>query len=110
VLLQQSVDDIGIALPMRRPCQVVFKCERHDFPDADGAQTEFDAAAQILEPGLRNRLKSDLVALPANECDKGLLDVESGAVALTIEIERKQQHIALCAGPRYMVLYAASAG
>ena len=49
-------------------------------------------SAQILEPRLRNRLKTSLVALPSNERDKCLLDVERGAVALTVE---RKQHIAL---------------
>src|ERR1700676_3736451 len=67
----------------------MFERKRHDFPDTDESQPEFDIPAQILEPGLRNRLKSSLVALPPNECDKRLVDVERGAVALTVE--RKQQ-------------------
>jgi hypothetical protein len=70
----------------------MFERKRHDFPDTDESQPEFDIPAQILEPGLRNRLKSSLVALPSNECDKCLLDVERGAVAPTVE---RKQHIAL---------------
>jgi hypothetical protein len=46
----------------------MFERKRHDFPDTDESQPEFDISAQILEPGLRNRLKSNLVALPSNEC------------------------------------------
>jgi hypothetical protein len=46
----------------------------------------------MLESGLRNRVKSSLVALPSNECDKCLLDVERGAVALAV---KRKQHIAL---------------
>jgi hypothetical protein len=72
----------------------MFERKRHDFPDTDESQPEFDIPAQILEPGLRDRLKSSLVALPSNKCDKCLLDVERGAVALTIE---RKQHIALTA-------------
>ena len=63
----------------------MFERKRHDFPDTDEPQPKFDIAAQILEAGLRNRLKSSLIALPSNERDKGLLDVEQGAIALTIE-------------------------
>src|SRR5580693_10470074 len=70
----------------------MFERKRHDFPDTDESQPEFDIPAQILEPGLRNRLKSSLVALPSNECDECLLDVERGAIALTVE---RKQHIAL---------------
>ena len=40
----------------------MFERKRHDFPDTDESQPEFDIPAQILEPGLRNRLKSSLVA------------------------------------------------
>src|SRR4029077_18588703 len=70
----------------------MFERKRHDFPDTDESQPEFDIAAQILEPGLRDRLKPGLVALPSNECDKCLRYVERGAVALTVE---RKQHIAL---------------
>jgi hypothetical protein len=63
----------------------MFERKCHDLPDTDEPQPEFDISAQMLEPGLRNRFKSGLVALPSNECDKRLLDVERGAVALTVE-------------------------
>jgi len=33
----------------------MFERKRHDFPDTDESQPEFDIPAQILEPGLRNR-------------------------------------------------------
>src|SRR5215467_6046402 len=72
------------------PC--MFERKRHDFLDTDESQPEFNISTQILEPGLRNRLKSNLVTLPSNERDKCLLDVERGAVALTVE---RKQHIAL---------------
>src|SRR5580704_17340045 len=70
----------------------MFESKRYDFPDTNESQPEFDIPAQILEPGLRYRLKFGLVALPSNECDKCLLDVERGAVAPTVE---RKQHIAL---------------
>src|SRR6266446_6681760 len=70
----------------------MFERKCHHFPDTDESQPEFDIPAQMLEPGLRNRFKSGLVALPSNECYKCLLDVERGAVALTVE---GKQHIAL---------------
>ena len=54
----------------------MFERKRHDFLDTDESQPEFDISTQILEPGLRNRLKSNLVTLPSNERDKCLLDVE----------------------------------
>ena len=60
----------------------MFERKRHDFLDTDESQPEFDISTQLLEPGLRNRLKSNLVTLPSNERDKCLLDVERGAVAL----------------------------
>src|SRR5215471_17943429 len=43
-------------------------------------------------PGCGTVSKSNLVTLPSNERDKCLLDVERGAVALTVE---RKQHIAL---------------
>jgi hypothetical protein len=49
------------------PC--MFERKRHDFFDTDESQPEFDIPAQIMEPGLRNRLKSNLVALSSNERD-----------------------------------------
>src|SRR5258708_35431371 len=70
----------------------MFERKCHDFPDTDESQPEFDIPTQMLEPGLRNRFKSDLVALPSTECDKPFLDVERGAVALTVE---RKQNIAL---------------
>src|ERR1700730_2077817 len=70
----------------------MFERKRHDFPDADESQPEFDISAQVLEPGLRNRLKSSIVALSSNERDKCLLDIERGAVTLNVE---RKQHIAL---------------
>jgi hypothetical protein len=65
------------------PCMFERKC--HDFSDTDEPKPEFDIPAQMLEPGLLNRFKSSLVAVPSNECDKRLLDVERGAIALTVE-------------------------
>ena len=59
----------------------------------------------MLEPGLRNRFKSDLVALPSNECDKRLPDVERGAVALTVE---GKQHIALTTQVDQLLQFCAS--
>ena len=82
--------DVRIALLVRRPssCGIdhidraaipgMFERKRHDFPDTDESQPEFHIPAQILEPGLRKRFKSNLVALTSNECDKCLLDVERG--------------------------------
>jgi hypothetical protein len=92
--------DVRIALPVRRPsfCRrrsyrlhghpTYVRAKRHDSPDADELQPEFDMAAQILEPGLRNRLKSNLVALPSNECGKCLLDVEGGALGLLAALRK----------------------
>src|ERR1700747_2959245 len=86
-LLFRGIDHIDrTAIPR------MFERKRHDFPDTDESQPEFDIPAQILEPGLRKRLKSSLVALFSNERDKCLLDVERGAVTLTVE---RKQHIAL---------------
>jgi hypothetical protein len=41
----------------------MFERKRHDLPDTDEAQPKFDIPAQIMEPGLGNRLKSGLVAI-----------------------------------------------
>jgi Fusaric acid resistance protein family len=70
-LLFSDIDHVDRAAIPR-----MFERKRHDFPDTDESQPEFDIPAQILEPGLRNRLKSSLVALPANKRDKRLLDLE----------------------------------
>src|SRR5260370_32392933 len=73
-LLFAGIDHIDRAAIPR-----MFERKRHDFPDTDESHPEFDIPVQMLQPRLRNRFKSGLVALPSNECDKRLLDVERGA-------------------------------